>query len=52
MSTKLLETASQDNVLTLEQLTVLKNDHKSSVFLNNYNKTKSRPVTVINTIKP
>jgi hypothetical protein len=29
MSTKLLETASQDNVLTLEQLTVLKNDHKS-----------------------
>jgi hypothetical protein len=52
LSTKLLETASQDNMLTLVQLIAMKKDHKSSSFVNSYNKTKIRPVSLINTIKP
>jgi hypothetical protein len=51
-STELLKTASGDNMLTLEQLLKMKNDHKSSSFLNSYNKTKARPIHLIHTIKP
>jgi NUMOD1 domain len=66
-STELLKTASGDNMLTLEQLPPppstyfkyagggglkMKNDHKSSSFLNSYNKTKARPIHLIHTIKP
>jgi len=52
LSTKLLETASQDNMLTLVQLIAMKKDHKSAGFVNSYNKTKVRPISLINTIKP
>jgi hypothetical protein len=51
-STELLKTASEDNMLTLEQLLKIKNDHKSSSFLNSYNKTKARPIHLIHTVKP
>jgi hypothetical protein len=53
LSTELLKTASEDNMLTLEQLLKMKNDHKSSsFFLNSYNKTKARPIHLIHTVKP
>ena len=52
ISTELLQTASQENILTLRELLKMKNEHKSSDFLNSYKKAKSRPVNLINTIKP
>jgi len=52
LSTELLKTASQENMLTLEQLLKMKNDHKSSSFLSSYNKNKSRPIHLIHTVKP
>ena len=30
----------------------IKNDHKSSSFLNSFNKTKARPIHLIHTVKP
>jgi len=38
ISTELLQTASQENILTLRELLKMKNEHKSSDFLNSYKK--------------
>jgi len=52
LSTELLETASNENMLTLSELLELKNNYKKTEFLNSSNKIKARKITLTNIKNP